>query len=128
MISAFAAPTLAATLPEDFIRAEIQVESGGNNLAIGDKNLAIGVLQIHLGCWKDAIRANKSIGGKYADCFKRAYSIQIMNAYLNKYCPNAVIQSNYEIMARTWNGGHGGMNNARTIKYWRKVEKVLKNP
>lgn len=113
-------------LPEKFVQAEISVESGGRNNATGDDGKAIGCLQIHKACWKDSIEFSPSIGGVYSNCFNRAYSVKIMQAYLNRYCRRAVQQNDFETMARTWNGGANGPNNPKTISYWLKVNKIMK--
>lgn len=114
-------------LPEKFVNAEIQVESSGRNNAVGDDGKAIGCLQIHKACWKDAVAFDSSIGGSYTNCFQRAYSVKIMTAYLNRYCKDAIRQNDFEIMARTWNGGSNGAKNYKTKTYWRKVQAAMKN-
>ena len=35
--------------------------------------------------------------------------------------------SNYETIARSWNGGPRGPKKTATIHYWNKVEKEMKN-
>jgi hypothetical protein len=35
--------------------------------------------------------------------------------------------SDYEAIARTWNGGPNGVRNARTLHYWNKVSRELNN-
>ena len=114
-------------LPENFVAAEIQVESSGRNNAIGDDGKAIGCLQIHIACWQDAKEMDSSLQGNYSNCFSREYSIKVMRAYLNRYCPDAIRKNDFETMARTWNGGANGRNNPRTLDYWRRVKLSLKN-
>jgi len=91
-----------------------QVESGGNDRAIGDCGKAHGPLQIHLGAWLDG-------GGKAVDYPRLAYSVEaserIAINYWRRY--GAVTD---EARARTWNGGPNGMNKAATLPYWRKVQ------
>lgn len=99
-----------------------QVETGGRLGAIyGDSKKSLGPLQIHYSCWKDAVEFDKSIGGKYENCAELGYSKKIFNAYLRRYAKGG----NNEKMARTWNGGPGGMKNKNTINYWKRVQKYL---
>lgn len=109
----------------DFVLAEIKTESNGNTNSIGDNGAAIGCLQIHKVCWQDATEFDSSIGGKYSNCFNQDYSIKIFLAYMKRYCPQAIKSNDFETMARTWNGGGGGIHNPRTILYWHKVRLAM---
>jgi hypothetical protein len=85
---------------DDLIAALIFIESSGRENAIGDTNLrtpSIGVLQI------------------------REKSIEMFMIWHNHYHTN----SNFEKIARCWNGGPRGMKKKGTIKYWIKVSKEL---
>lgn len=117
-------------LTRELIDAIRQVESGGNDNAVGDGGRAIGPYQIHEDYWKDAIEFEPSIGGRYEDCFKREYAEQIVRAYINRYAPR---NATPEQIAKIHNGGPGALKakpgttyfeNLR--KYWRKVEHVLR--
>lgn len=110
---------------KDLIRAIHQVESSGKiGKIIGDNGLALGPLQIHRGCWKDATEFDKSIKGKYEDCQSLEYSILIFNAYQKRY--SKFTKGNTEKMARLWNGHIKGINNPKiTQRYWEKIKKNL---
>lgn len=108
-------------LPAKFIAAEIQVESGGKDNAVGDNGKAIGCLQIHRPCWIDA-----NMKGDYTNCFNRAYSIKVMENVLNRYCRDAIKRNDFETLARTWNGGVRGAKKQSTLSYWHKVQAAMK--
>lgn len=90
--------------PKTLLDAIIQVESGGDDFAEGDKNLvnhAYGCLQIRQGVCDDV---NSFYGTSFIaqDCIgKRSVSIDIWNKYWKVY-PLIVSP---EDRARTWNGG-----------------------
>jgi len=115
-----------AALDTNFVKAIHQVESSGKIGPIkGDKGKALGPLQIHYSYWKDATDFDKSIGGKYEDVAKLDYSVKVMASYLQRYCPKAVSSNNFEILARTHNGGLKGPDKVATINYWKKVKTEL---
>jgi len=91
-----------------------QVESGGNDRAIGDCGTAHGPLQIHLGAWLDG-------GGKAVDYPRLAYSVEASERIAINYWARYGAVTD-EARARTWNGGPNGMNKAATLPYWRKVQ------
>ncbi len=99
-----------------------RVESGGKTNAIGDNGKAIGIYQIHYSCWRDT--TNK-LGGKYKDCFNPEYAGKVVSIYLSRYCKDDFNKNNYEIMARTWNGGPLGKNKQSTNKYWNRFKTFL---
>jgi len=104
--------------------ALIQVESSGNDEAIGDNGNAIGCLQIWKAYWHDATEFS-NVGGTYKDCFRREYAKKIVNAYMMRYCKEAWLTGDWEIVARIHNGGPKGHLKTATKKYWLKVRKVL---
>ena len=109
------------------VHALIQVESNGQDDAIGDKGSAIGCLQIWEIYWRDACERS-NIGGKYYDCFTRDYSIKVFDAYMKRYAREAwtnPAKFDAEKVARIHNGGPKGYRKNATIKYWKKVQKVL---
>lgn len=109
-----------------FIHAIHQVEASGRLGPIkGDGGKALGPLQIHYSYWLDAKEFDPTINGEYSNCSDLDYSIKVMRAYLNRYVPDAVKNKNYEILARTHNGGWNGRNNKNTVKYWLKVKKIM---
>ena len=44
-----------------------QVESHGNDKAVGDGGKAIGPYQVWRGYWQDAVEFDKTLGGSYQD-------------------------------------------------------------
>ena len=109
------------------IDALIQVESNGNNDAVGDNGNAIGCLQI----WKiyhtDATERS-NIGGKYLDCYKRDYAILVFDAYMRRYARSAwtdPLKFDAEKVARIHNGGPKGYKKKATKIYWEKVLTML---
>lgn len=121
LLLALLVSTAKAELPAKFVKAIHQVETGGRTgNIIGDNGKAKGPLQIHKCCWQDS-----KIAGKYEDCADFNYSVKVMEAYLRRYCPGAVKENNFEIMARTWNGGPAGIKNSSTKSYFQKVSKYL---
>ncbi len=106
-----------------FLKILSKLESSDNNRAIGDNGRAIGRYQIHKIYWSDAIKYDKSIGGKYEDCFNKEYSERIIKSYLLKYCKKFT----FEEMARIHNGGPNGYKKQATIKYWARFLKIQKH-
>ncbi len=113
------------------ISALIQVESRGDDNAIGDVELtckAYGCLQIRQPCVEDV---NRAFGTKYSaqDCLgNRALSIEICEKYLSLYATKKRLNREVtdEDRSRIWNGGPNGFKKASTVQYWQKVEKALK--
>ena len=111
----------------ELINALIQVESNGKDDAVGDNGNAIGCLQI----WKiyhiDATERS-NIGGVYTDCFQRDYAVLVFDAYMRRYARSAwtdPLKFDAEKVARIHNGGPKGYRKKATVKYWKKVQKVL---
>jgi len=112
----------------ELINALIQVESQGNDSAIGDVNLgepSIGVLQIRPIMVREVNRILKlkrsKIRFKRADRFSREKSIQMFVIW-KEFHHN---DSEFETIARNWNGGPKGYKRNSTLHYWKKVELEL---
>lgn len=104
----------------------IQVESAGNDLAIGDNGLAYGCLQMHAGYVQDAAE----YAGQdwvHEDAFDRETSIDIFIAYISRYATEDRIGRpvTAEDIARIHNGGPNGWKKESTEAYWRKVRSVI---
>lgn len=108
-----------------FLDALAQVESGGDDDAVGDNGKAIGRLQVWEIYWTDAVGHAPAIGGEYADCKGKVYAERVVMAYLHRYGKQALKDKDYEKLARIHNGGPRGHTKRATLKYWRKVEKAL---
>jgi hypothetical protein len=113
-----------------FLQALIQVESVGNDRAIGDHNkreMAYGPLQVRQPCVDDVnrrygthIKAKDLMGD-------RATSMWVCQKYLGLYATQRRLgkEPAYEDMARIWNGGPNGWKSKGTIAYWSKVNRQL---
>ena len=110
------------------IDALIIVESQGNDSAIGDTHLgspSIGVLQIRPIMVREVNRILKLKGTKHrykmSDRWDRDKSIEMFRIWQEFHHDD----SNYEEIARSWNGGPNGPKNPKTYSYWKKVENQL---
>jgi len=113
---------------DDLINALIMVESSGNDSAVGDTHLgepSIGVLQIRPIMVREVNRILKLKGTDYRyklkDRWDREKSIEMFLIWKEFHHSD----SNYEEIARSWNGGTKGPKNPRTYNYWKKVENQL---
>ena len=102
------------------LAALLAVESGGNDLAIGDNGRARGALQIHAGVVQDV---NRHHGTRYThrDMHDRAKAVRVASLYLATYAPGA----SPEVQARVWNGGPRGATKAATLGYWARVKREM---
>lgn len=82
------------------IEAMIEVESGGDSLAVGYAN-DVGILQITPICLRDANRIVKENRYKLKDRYSKQKSIEIFNIIQNHYNPDKDIQC----AIRKWNPG-----------------------
>jgi hypothetical protein len=115
---------------DDLVNALIYVESRGSDSAIGDKHLdqpSVGVLQIRPIMVREVNRICKRIGSHQRftlrDRFDRKKSIHMFLIWKEFHHKD----SNFEAIARSWNGGPRGPKSNRTLPYWEKVEKQLNN-
>ena len=103
----------------------IQVESRGDSLTIGDNGKAVGILQIHPITVRDVNRILEKRGDTirytYEDRTSQKKSIEMFYVWKSYYH----IDSDFETIARCWNGGPKGMNKPATEYYWSKVENEL---
>lgn len=102
-----------------------QVESGGDDRAVGDGGNAIGAYQIWRSYHQDATEWCKPLAGTWADCYDRTHAERIMVAYWHRYCRQALKDGDNEVLARVHNGGPKGAKKAATLPYWVKVSKQL---
>lgn len=102
------------------LAALIAVESGGNDLAVGDGGQAIGALQIHAAVVADV---NHHHGTRYthAGMTNRADAVRVCGLYLATYAPGKTP----EVQARVWNGGPRGAAKAATAGYWSRVRREM---
>jgi hypothetical protein len=103
------------------IAALIQVESGGNDLALSKRG-EMGCLQITQAMVRDVNRIQGHLSFSDADCFDRSRSIAMFRIYIGHYCRS---NASAETIARCWNGGPEWQKKPGTDRYWAKVEKEL---
>jgi hypothetical protein len=107
------------------LAALIAVESGGNDLAVGDNGRAIGALQIHAGVVQDV---NRRFGTSYthAGMTNRTDACQVCRLYLKAYATPQRLGRPVTAadQARIWNGGPNGYRRDATLPYLRKVQNV----
>lgn len=111
---------------KDLVDAIHAVETGGRLGPItGDNGKALGPLQIHWVCWKDANMPD----GTYSDCASLAYSKRVFARYMARYATERRLGRPVtdEDRARIWNGGPNGYRKEATKVYWSKVRKELTN-
>ena len=105
-----------------FVSAVIEVESGGDDKAIGDTHLvgneAVGCLQIRPVMIREVNRIQKKKVFTLADRYSRSKSIEIFNLIADG-------DRNLERVARRWNGGAKGDRKKSTENYWSKVKRIL---
>lgn len=110
------------------LSALISVESGGNDMAVGDGGLAIGALQIHRAVVVDV---NRRYGTHYthSGMTNRAAAVDVFHKYLSLYAtPKRLGHApTYEDCARIWNGGPNGHRKTATDGYWAKVRNAIRN-
>ena len=118
-------PHLNDAAINDFISVLAQVETNNQDI-VGDNGAAIGPLQIHKAYFKDATQGlMKEV---WESCHDRPYSRYIVIRYWMRYCPLALKQHNWEVLARVHNGGPLGQHKDATIPYWNKVQALIGVP
>lgn len=83
-------------------------------------SIARGPFRIHKLYWEDS-----RIEGSWEDCDKYDYSVKVINAYMNRYAKQALIDKDFEKIARIHNGGPIGYAKESTKIYWEKVKRYL---
>jgi len=106
--------------------AMIQVESSGNDLAIGDDGLSWGCLQIRPEYVADV---NRISGADYTheDAFDRTRAIEMARIYTSYYAAYWWLgrEPRLEDYARIHNDGPRGYRAPTSVTYWQKVRKHL---
>jgi hypothetical protein len=110
-----------------FLAALLAVESGGNDLAIGDGGRARGALQIHAAVVRDV---NRLHGTRYthAGMARRADAVAVATLYLGTYATRERLGRPVTDMdrARIWNGGPDGWRKAATVGYADRVRREMR--
>lgn len=121
----FAAGIRAATL-DQFIHTLGQIESGNNDLAIGDKGKSISRYQIQYSCYLDAKEYNKQINFSYSSLTNSNNARVIVLSYFKRYAAAELKNNDFESLARLWNSGPNWKNKLdKTNKYWGKIRAKL---
>lgn len=110
-------------VPQSLLNAINMVEASGQkiNVPIGDNGRSRGPFQIQKNYWIDS-----RVAGKWEDCEDYDYSVRVLNAYMNRYAKQDLINGNFEAIAKKHNGGPQGDKKKSTQKYWEKVKQHLK--
>jgi len=101
------------------------IESNNNDFAIGDGGNSISRYQIGVAAYIDAKQYDKSINFSYQSLTKPAHALKVMTAYMNRYERRAVINNDFEALARLWNSGPNWRKKKHlTNNYWLKYKKL----
>jgi len=117
---------------EKLLEAMNKVEASGKktNVPPGDNGTRIGPLQISEPYWKEAAewldsQTRVTIQHSWKHCNNWVYSKIIVWAYMNRWASKALMEGNWERIARVHNGGPNGWKKKATIPYWEKISKAL---
>ena len=104
----------------------IQVESSGNDNAIGDNGASWGCLQLQSAYVQDAAE-HAGEDWVHEDAFDRITAMKITLAYLARYATEERLGRpvTAQDIARIHNGGLNGYKKQATEKYWVKVKAEL---
>lgn len=112
----------------DVLDAIALVESGNEDFVIGDGGNAFGAYQIHESVVAE-INGFYGFTYEHADMFDGRKARIVAAKYLlfwgRAYYERTGHKPTPEVWARIFNGGPRGYQKASTLKYWRKVERVL---
>jgi len=129
LLALFAARTEGAET-DDLWAAVCWKESRGNAQAVGDGGLAVGIAQIHPICVADTNRICRLLGladrFTLADRLSPKRSRRIFDIYTSFYALRWRLRSGrgeapLSILARIWNGGPDGPEDAAALAYWHRV-------
>lgn len=113
------------------IAALIQIESAGNDQAIGDGGRSVGCLQISMAVIQDV---NRVYGRHFLpiDQFNRRKSMEICKLYLMHWGANyerrTGLAPTLQVLGRIWNGGPTGDMKHSTERYSVKVREMMEVP
>ena len=120
-LSFFFVLSIHAANMDDFLNALAKVESSNNPKAINKKENALGVYQIRAAYYKDS-----NIPGKHIDVYNPIVAKKVVLSYFNRYEPKAVLNNDFETLARLHNAGpNHRKNKSSTNNYWSKIKKNL---
>jgi soluble lytic murein transglycosylase-like protein len=120
-LSFFFILSIHAANMDDFLNALAKVESSNNPKAINKKENALGVYQIRAAYYKDS-----NVLGKHIDVYNPIVAKKVVLSYFNRYEPKAVLNNDFETLARLHNAGpNHRKNKSHTDIYWSKIKKNL---
>jgi hypothetical protein len=106
-----------------------QVESGGNNKAVGDGGKARGGYQLWYSFYTDG---KPGVVREYGECpsyevtaASDVWARRVIISWWRRYASEALARGDFETLARRFNGGPRGERVAATEKYWVKVRREM---
>ncbi len=118
LVAAMSGPCFGDWRP--FLDAIRQVESGGNNKAVGDDGDSKGPMQCGRAAWKEACEY-MGVAWDYDHCvWLRFESEAVLIGYVYRWGAKT-----WEERARIWNGGPRGHKKKATLGYWSRVKAIL---
>ena len=123
---------------DTLLEAMNKVEASGRKIKVpdGDNGTRIGPLQISEDYFTESMECLNKNGiqmkapqfkNQWDGCRTWLFSKIIVWAYMNRYCPKAVRNGDWERIARIHNGGPNGYKKRATEGYWAKVKTALEN-
>ena len=100
-----------------------QVESAGNDRAVGDAGRSLGPYQITLAYWLDAGRSSATY---HRDVWSPAISALTVRAYWRRYCPSTLAAGNWRVLAAVHNAGPGAGRRAQSPEYVRRIRRAMR--
>lgn len=98
------------------------VESSGRADAVGDNGQAVGILQIHPVMVEDCNRIVGEDRWTLEDRKCPEKSREMFRVYSDHYSKG----ESDEVVARRWNSGPRGDKKKVTVKYWKKVQRAMR--
>ena len=125
--------SVARPIDRRLLDAIMEVESGGDENAVGDGGKSRGAYQISRAYYYDAVEFDPSLtnGGRtYEDVHgpgSSAYAEGVVRSYMERYAIPERLGHNptYEDMARIHNGGPDGYKEDSTLDYWERIQSWL---
>jgi hypothetical protein len=102
-----------------------QVESAGNDLAVGDKGVSRGPFQIKRAYWREAVAGTDAAGWSYDKwVWNRDRAEYVVWLHWCKVCPKELRAGNVEMLARRHRLPNDPWRKDND-KYWRKVKENI---
>ena len=124
--AACSVPSAPPPLPRALFDAIRQIESSGDDRAVGDGGKSRGPYQIQRAYWREAVVGTDAAGWRYdTHVWDRDRAEYVVWLHWEKVCPAALWAWNVELLVRCHRlpGNPWRQDNAR---YWRKVQDAMK--